>query len=250
MVWHSYQQQVQADEEKLLHWDEWNHTLMTSKGPVAHGPKQAALKPEPIDCNMVSCLPSPSCLPHKSLSKLFLAQNKHIWLVPFLIMVGVAPDHKPLIPSSLAITPTAWMGPCKIQGLLQNGLVSRRGSGTLGNLIHQNLIYTKIQAGSQQDCLTMKLSWSTMHLCRFFGAGFFTLHEAETSQKFCMRKETLMFLYTLNYNLRKDRLRAKCKAIWVGMNNIFWPSDCDFKGFCASHDILVATGPCPFVAVT
>ena len=42
-------------------------TLMTSKGPVAQGPRQAAEKPEAIDWTGVSCMPSPSCLPHKIL---------------------------------------------------------------------------------------------------------------------------------------------------------------------------------------
>lgn len=87
-------------------------TFTTSKGPVANGPRQAALKPEPMDWSMLSCLPSPSCLPQSSRSKLFFAQNRHIWLVPFRMIVGVAPDHKPRNPSSFAMMPTAWMGPC------------------------------------------------------------------------------------------------------------------------------------------
>ena len=45
------------------------HTLMTSKGPVQTGPKQAAEKPEPIDWSKVSCMPSPSCLPHNKLQR-------------------------------------------------------------------------------------------------------------------------------------------------------------------------------------
>ena len=42
---------------------------MTSKGPVQTGPKQAAEKPDPMDWRSVSCIPSPSCLPHSSLQK-------------------------------------------------------------------------------------------------------------------------------------------------------------------------------------
>ena len=45
------------------------NTLMTSKGPVQTGPKQAAEKPEPIDWSRVSCMPSPSCLPHNKLQR-------------------------------------------------------------------------------------------------------------------------------------------------------------------------------------
>ena len=37
------------------------HTFTTSKGPVASGPRQAAEKPDPMDCTMVSWRPSPSC---------------------------------------------------------------------------------------------------------------------------------------------------------------------------------------------
>ena len=125
---------------------------MTSKGPVATGPRQAAENPDPIDCSGVSCMPSPSSFPHRSLhsrarghqqhvdsssqpsesrgaaqialgngvkaseahrSKLFLAQNRHIWLVPFRMTVGAAPAQRPRTrPSSFAMVMAACTGPC------------------------------------------------------------------------------------------------------------------------------------------
>ncbi len=42
----------------------------------------------------------------------FLAQNRHIWLVPLRSTVGEAPDHSPRKPSSLTIVAAQWMGPC------------------------------------------------------------------------------------------------------------------------------------------
>lgn len=52
---------------KELYSQECKLALMTSKGPVHTGPKQAAEKPDPMDCRGLSCMPSPSCLPHSSL---------------------------------------------------------------------------------------------------------------------------------------------------------------------------------------
>mmetsp|Transcript_19368 Transcript_19368/g.49271 ORF Transcript_19368/g.49271 Transcript_19368/m.49271 type:complete len:314 (-) Transcript_19368:134-1075(-) len=88
-----------------------SRVLVTSKGPVATGPRQAARNPEVMDWPGVSCLPSPSCLSHRNASMLCLAQNRHIWLVPLRMMVGVAPDHMPLMPSSLSTVVAQWMGP-------------------------------------------------------------------------------------------------------------------------------------------
>ena len=53
-------------------------TLMTSKGPVATGPRQAAEKPDPIDCSGVSCLPSPSSFPHRSLHGRAHGHQQHV----------------------------------------------------------------------------------------------------------------------------------------------------------------------------
>ena len=39
---------------------------MTSKGLVTVGPRQAAVKPDTMDCHAASCLPSPSCLLHST----------------------------------------------------------------------------------------------------------------------------------------------------------------------------------------
>lgn len=61
----SHHWQVQACEESAA--TQCKLALMTSKGPVQTGPRQAAEKPEPIDCRGLSCMPSPSCLPHNSL---------------------------------------------------------------------------------------------------------------------------------------------------------------------------------------
>ena len=52
--------------------------LATSKGPVAQGPSRAAKKPEVIDCPGVSCFPSPSCLSHRKVSSVGLAQKRHL----------------------------------------------------------------------------------------------------------------------------------------------------------------------------
>ena len=85
---------------------------MTSKGPVATGPKQAAENPDIMDCQGASTLPSPSSLPKNRPSKLFFAQNRHIWLVPLRITVGAAPDQSPKSPSSLKMVVAACTGPC------------------------------------------------------------------------------------------------------------------------------------------
>ena len=46
----------------------------------------------------------------------FLAQNRHIWLVPLRSTVGEAPLHRPRGPSSLTIVAAQWTGPCAAQG--------------------------------------------------------------------------------------------------------------------------------------
>ena len=56
-------------------------------------------------------LPKRTSLPQSMRSKLFLAQNKHIWLVPLRMMVGVAPAQSPRTPSSLTIRPAVCTGP-------------------------------------------------------------------------------------------------------------------------------------------
>jgi hypothetical protein len=50
--------------------------------------------------------------PAAHLSTLFLAQKRHIWLVPLRIMVGVAPLHMPRRPSSRRMVVAQWMGFC------------------------------------------------------------------------------------------------------------------------------------------
>ena len=79
----------------------------TSNGPVATGPIVAANPPEIKDCTGCNAMPSPSCFPHKNESTCALAVNRHIWFVPFRAMVGPAPFHIAITPSSFMIVRAA-----------------------------------------------------------------------------------------------------------------------------------------------
>ena len=72
----------------------------------------AAEAPLVMDCQGARVRPSPSCLPHSTRSMLFLAQKRHIWLPPFLRMVGEPPDQSPKRPSSRTMVAAVLMGPC------------------------------------------------------------------------------------------------------------------------------------------
>ena len=71
----------------------------------------AADAPLVMDCQGARVRPSPSFLPQSTRSMLFLAQNRHIWLPPFLRMVGDPPDQSPNKPSSRMIVPAVLIGP-------------------------------------------------------------------------------------------------------------------------------------------
>lgn len=115
----------------------------TSNGPVAQGPRQAAEKPETIDCSGDSFRPSPSVFPQYSESRFALAQKRHIWLVPLRRMVGPTPFQSAKMPSWRAIVIAACTVPCEaVSRRVRSGLRTvapafpgRREAGTRGGTL-------------------------------------------------------------------------------------------------------------------